>query len=133
MKSKPRTAIEKEWHDLVSLMGMETSWLRKTFGQHVKRPYQFNLQHMLGSQAKRKVNGASVKVGEFAVFPVPIEIHSVELGEYENHPLNLTRRKKAFEAEFGTEKELFLSFIEELRKNDVPLPFGDDVIEAIVR
>jgi hypothetical protein len=128
MKSKNRSAIEKAWHNTVAQYGRESGWLNKVFGGKVLDPYQFQLDHALGAQTKRKINLVSVKVGEFAVLPMPIELHDLT----SKHPLNRTTNPAAFKREFGCPLILWRDFVLEMRERGVELPFGDDIIKAIV-
>ncbi len=130
MKSKNRTSVETAWHTTVCQYGRDYGWLNKVFGGVATDPYQYQLDHVIGAQAKRKVNLVSQKVGEFVVIPVPIELHDIT----SNHKLNRTLRPAAFKGEFGDPLKLWEGMVLEMRDEyNIPLPFGDDLIEAVMR
>lgn len=129
MKSKNRTAAEKAWHTTVADFARRSHWLNTIFGGIVSDPYQFHLDHIIGAQAKRKINGVTVKVGEWSVLPLPVEIHCIT----SNHALNRTLKPKAFRDAFGNEKDLWGLFIVGMKSAGIELPFDQDIYNAIVK
>jgi len=129
MRSKPRTTAEKLWHDNIVMFAKESAWLGEMYSGIVKDPYNFQLDHVIGAQAKRKVNGVSVKVGEWAVMPIPTEIHDIT----SNHRLSRTLKPAAYRAEFGNEKQVWYSFYKAMERQGYETPLSDEVIEGILR
>lgn len=128
MISKNKTAAEKAWHTTVADFARRSHWLNTMYGGIVSDPYQFQLDHILGAQAKRKINGVTTKVGEWAVMPIPVEIHDIT----SNHALNRTLKPKAYRDAFGRETDVFASFIGTMQAAGISLPFDDDIFNAIV-
>lgn len=129
MKSKNRTAAEIAWHTTVADFARRSHWLNTMFGGIVSDPYQFHLDHLIGAQAKRKVNGVTVKVGEWAVLPLPIELHDIS----SNHAMNRTLKPKAFRDAFGHEKDLWANFTSLMVGAGIELPFDQDIYNAIIK
>ena len=127
MRSKQRTAIEKQWHSDVAEFASNGSFMVSIYGGHCSNPREFQLDHILGAQAKRKVNLVSEKVGEFAVIPVPIELHDIT----SNHPLNVTTNKKKFESVIGNRLDIWLRMVFLMESSGYTIPFDKHVKEAI--
>ena len=127
MKSKPKTADEKAWCERVAKFASESVWLGKHFGNHCSDPYRFHIHHIFGAQAKRKINYRSVKIGEYAILPIPIELHDVS----SNHELNITYRKNDFIRTFQTQEFLFQNMISDMEAQAIIVPPAD-IVEAIV-
>lgn len=128
MRSKPRTAAEKAWHEVVAEFAETSVWLEAMYSGIVKDPYNFQIDHIIGAQAKRKVNGVSVKVGEWAVMPIPAELHDIS----SNHRLNRTLQPAAYRAAFGHEKYIWQRFHESI-KREMGTPITPEMVEAILR
>ena len=128
MINKPRTAQEKQWHNTVAEWAKESDWLQDTFGPFVSMPYDFHIDHIIGASKKRKINLVSVKVGEFAVIPMPIQLHGIT----SNHPLNRTLRPATFRDYIGDEKLLFKRMIHAMKDDGIEIPFSDEIIKSIV-
>ena len=128
MKSKGNnpTALELKWRGIVADFANDTHWLEANFGGHNVNTSQFQLDHFLGAQAKRKPFG---RVGEFAIIPVPIKLH--ERGG--SHKLNRTENKKAFNNVFGSANELFRYMVEDMQLLDYEIPFSQNIIDAIIK
>ena len=127
MISKNRTAAEKAWHTTIAEYARNSDWLAHMYGGIVRDPYQFQLDHILGAQAKRKIDGVTVKVGEFAVMPLPVEIHDIT----SNHYLNRTLKPANYRGAFGHEKQVWLKFILAMQRDGIVLPFDEKIIGAI--
>lgn len=127
-KGSNKTAAEKAWHRTVSEFANNSTWLNDMYGGHVRDPHQWQLDHIVGAMAKRKINGVSVKIGEFAVMPISLEIHDLT----SNHPLNRTLRPAAYRKAFGHEKQVWLSMLNAMKRAGIELPFGDDLIYSVV-
>lgn len=128
MRSKNKTSAEKAWHNTVAQFGRESGWLNKHFGGYVRDPYQFHIDHILGAQAKRKVDLVSTKVGEWAVIPLPIEIHDYN----QRNPVNKSTNPEAYKQAFGSGKELFADMIKTMQSRGIELPFDEGVFNAIM-
>lgn len=126
MRSKQRTKLEKDWHSAIAEWASSSNWLENKFGGHCVGVYQFHLDHVLGAQAKRKINLVSEKVGEWVVIPVPIDLHMTKT----NNPLSICKGAKAFEKQFGTRINLWLDMVFKMKQDGYNLPFSDDVIKA---
>lgn len=132
MRDSTKTAAETRWHQQIADFARNTGWLYETFGSYSGYG-EFQIQHIEGAKACRKIYGAKVKIGQWYCIPVPIALHDVQVASHENHPLNVTRRKKAFEAKFGTQYDLWRSMIDAMVVEGYEIPFENDVIEAVKR
>lgn len=128
-KGKSKTAAEKAWLDQVVDFAMYSDWLSGMYYTSCNHPYQFQIDHILGAQAKRKVNGVTTKVGEFAIMPIPIELHDLT----SNHPLNRTLKPKAYRDKFGHETDVWRKMLDAMVLEGYELPFDNDLIEAVMR
>ena len=132
-KGKSKTAAEKEWLEMVVSYATESGWLTNMYAGYCNNPTQFQIDHVLGAQAKRKINGVSVKVGEFAIMPIPMELHDIT----SNHPLNRTLKPRAYRDEFGHETEVWERLVRDMKNwlqiSGETLPFDNDLIEAVMR
>ena len=127
-KGKSKTAAEKSWLETVIDFAQSSMWLRSVYGPHCQNCEQFQIDHLLGSQAKRKVEFKTVKVGEFVIMPVPITLHDIT----SNHPLNRTLRPAAFRRVFGHELSVWNQMLAEMENDGYELPFSKDLIDAVV-
>lgn len=127
-KGKSKTAVEKAWLETVVDFALETAWLKKMYSEHCNEPCTFQIDHALGAQAKRKINGITTKVGEFAIMPIPMELHDIT----SNHPLNRTLRPAAFRKVFGHELSVWNQMLAEMENEGYELPFSKDLIDAVV-
>lgn len=128
MKSKNKTAAEQRWLDTVVEFATDSTWLSDMYAGHVADPYQFQIDHILGAQAKRKINGLTTKVGEVAIMPIPIELHDIT----SNHALNRTLKPANFRNAFGHEKQVWLSMINRMDREGYDIPWGADIILGVV-
>ncbi len=95
---KQANAKQKQWmKDIASFIG--EVGLGGLYGPEYENRYDFQLHHVLGRSAKHN----KVAIGHEFIIPVPVELHDVN----SNHPLNVTHRKKAFIAEFGSQSSIF--------------------------
>ena len=127
MKSKGNnpTAAELKWREVVADFANESSWLDRKFSCHCLQPSRFEIDHIIGAKAKRKPYG---KVGEWAIIPLPYELHNIMAGG----KLNRTLNPSAFRNEFGHEKDLFKSLIYCMKMEGYEIPFSDEIVTAIV-
>ena len=127
-KGKSKTAVEKAWLGMVVDYATESGWLTNMYAGYCSNPTQFQIDHILGAQAKRKINGVTTKVGEFAIMPIPMELHDVT----SNHPLNRTLRPAAFRKVFGHELSVWNQMLAEMENEGYELPFSKELIDAVV-
>lgn len=127
-KGKSKTAAEKAWLETVVDFAESSQWLRKMYELHSVNPTIFQIDHVLGAQAKRKINGITTKVGEFAIMPIPMELHDIT----SNHPLNRTLRPAAFRKVFGHELSVWNQMLIEMENEGYELPFSKELIDAVV-
>lgn len=129
MYSKPKNSKEKAWLQTVVDFASRTTWLNDTYGGHCMNPLNFEIDHIIGAQAKRKINGVTTKVGEYAIMPIPYELHNISC----DHSLNRTLRPASFRKQFGNEVIVWKSMIDYMEGIGLILPFDDDMIGAIMR
>lgn len=127
-KGKSKTAVEKAWIEKVVDFAQSSQWLSRMYGAHATHPTTFQIDHVLGAQAKRKVEGITTKVGEFAIMPIPMELHDIT----SNHPLNRTLRPAAFRKVFGHELSVWNQMLAEMENEGYELPFSKELIDAVV-
>lgn len=128
MRSKQRTALEKKWHSDVARFATESDWLIKKFGGFCVMPSEFQLDHVIGAQAKRKVNLVSEKVGEWVVIPVPIDLHMTK----RNNPYSICKSRRVFEKQFGNCITMWVEMVQRMKREGYTIPFSDDVIKAVL-
>lgn len=129
MYSKPPKSTEKAWRNTVAEFAETSGWLNYIYGDCCVTPRVFEIDHIVGAQAKRKINGVSVKVGEFAIMPIPYEIHNIK----SNHELNRTLRPAAYRKVFGHEKYVWRDMLDAMVIAGYELPFDNDLIEGVMR
>lgn len=110
----------KDWLSTVSTWALEYGGL-SVLGFD---PCHIHIHHPKGRKAKHN----KVLIGCWWVLPVPIHLHDV----HSNHPLNVTHHRKAFEARYGSESELFIKMLNSMRSMGIEIPFGRDVEEAVI-
>lgn len=128
MRSKNKTAAEKQWHDSIAVFSQNSDFCLRHFGGYCEDPYAVHIHHVEGAQAKRKVNYVTEKIGEWFVLPVPIELHDIS----SNNNLNVTTNKKRFENVFGQQKTLWLDMVNQMRIMGYEIPFGQDTIDGVL-
>ncbi len=111
---------EKQWHELIAqyvkVRGSVLGGGMKT------EPIQYH--HVAGRTYKQN----KVLIGPWFVIPLPFSLHDVS----SNDSLNVTHHRHAFSEAFGSQRDLWLDMIEWFKKRDIELPFGDDVITAVM-
>lgn len=128
MRSKQRTQLEKDWHKSVAKFATESNWLVNKFGGYCVMPNQFQLDHVIGAQAKRKVNLISEKVGEFVVLPIPVNLHDIT----SNNQYAIHKSRRVFEKQFGNCITMWVEMVKTMKQEGYVIPFGDDVIKAVL-
>lgn len=128
MRSKQRTATEKKWHEDIAHFATNSNWLCSKFGGYCVAANQFQLDHILGAQAKRKVNLVTEKIGEWVVIPVPIDLHDIT----SNNPLSITKGRRKFEKQFGNCLEMWDEMLIKMKQFGYEIPFSNDVIKAVL-
>lgn len=129
MISNNKTAAEKRWCSSVANFATNSGWLTDKFGGYCANPYLFQIHHIEGRQAKRKINFVTEKIGEWFIAPVPFELHDVHQTQ---NKLNVTHNKKAFEKTFGTQKELWFDMVKAMELEGYEIPFNEDTMEGVI-
>jgi len=114
-------AIHKKWMNDVA------EWYREVGfrGPHLGNIWHdFQLHHVGG----RKLKQNKVPIGDWFILPLPVHLHDVG----SDHPYNVTHHKNAFTDRHGLQSELFKEMIDSMVDHGADLPFGDDVINAIM-
>lgn len=127
-KGKSKTVDEKAWLEMVVEFAQISPWLYKVYSSHCDNCDHFQIDHLLGSKAKRKVGFETTKVGEFVIMPIPIALHDIT----SNHPLNRTLRPAAFRKVFGHELSVWNQMLIEMENEGYELPFSKELIDAVV-
>jgi hypothetical protein len=120
MAMKQANAAQKQW------MNDITEWANESLHMIYDGGYAqdgvFQRHHVLGRSAKHN----KVAIGHWFILPVPFDLHDVS----SNDQYNVTHNKKAFVKRFGSQRDLFLQMVEEMRDGGYELP-PYDVCEAI--
>lgn len=112
-------SAQKKWMEQIS------SWYENIgFSDERLNQYQFQLHHCAGRTFKHN----KVAIGHWFILPLPVEYHDIS----SNHPLNVTHHKNKFTDEFGLQSELFKEMIDSMIDCGISLPFGQDVMDAIM-
>ena len=113
------TIAQKRWVNDVA------EWFREIgFNDFCLDGYNFQIHHCGG----RKLKHNKVAIGHWFILPLPFELHDVS----SNSPVCVTHHKHAFTDMFGLQSELFKEMIESMVDHGATLPFGQDVIDAIM-
>ena len=126
-KNHTKTAAEKAWLYMVVEFANDSPWLINKYGVDVEVPYQYQIDHVVGSKIKRKIGMVSMRVGELAIMPTPIELHDNLFAHCIYH------RGKGFRERYGHEKTVWLEMIRAMQSEGYEIPFSEEVIQAIIR
>ena len=129
MNSGKLTKLESEWRAMVVDFAESSTWLNDMYGNDCITPQAFEIDHILGAKAKRKINGETVKVGELAIMPLSFELHNIR----SNHELNRTLRPAAYRKMYGHEKQVWRDMLDAMVDAGYELPFNNDLIEGVMR
>jgi hypothetical protein len=127
-KGHTKTKAEKDWLDVVVEFGATTNWLKSKYPE-VASNAAFQIDHIIGGKAKRKINGISQRVGEFAIMAIPAKLH--ESGG--SHIFNRTEKPGNYRKKYGHEKQVWLNMIRAMQNEGYEIPFNEDVIQSIIR
>jgi hypothetical protein len=127
-KGHVKTKAEKDWLDVVVEFGATTNWLKSKYPE-VASNAAFQIDHIIGGKAKRKINGISQRVGEFAIMAIPAKLH--ESGG--SHIFNRTEKPGNYRKKYGHEKQVWLNMIRAMQSDGYEIPFSEEVIQAIIR
>ncbi len=109
----------------------ERDWYKR-IAEYTEKHGEFPLQHFtpydMHHVKGRKYKHNKVAVGGWFVIPVSKTYHDVN----SKNPFNVTHFKKRYEIEFGQQVDQFLAMAMTIRDEDERLPFGDDVLHAIM-
>lgn len=114
---EPGAKAVKEWHEQIA------EYVRQ-YGPVVRGQGEVQHHHVKGRKAVHR----KVHIGQWFVIPLPYEFHDV----HSNSDLNVTHHKKKFVATYGKQSELWLEMVERMRRDGMKIPFGHDVINAIM-
>ena len=128
-KGHVKTKIEKDWMDAVVEFAGSSDFLMKKYGHVVSDPWNFEVDHILGARAKRKISGVSFRVGELAIMPIPYAIHNV----MSNNQLNRTTNPGNYRYAFGHEKQVWHVMVRVMQDEGYEIPFNESVIQSIIR
>lgn len=106
------TAVKK-WETMVA-----------DFGCVVTKEPDIQLHHVFGRTYKHR----KVHIGQFYILPLAIRYHDVS----SNNPFNVTYFPKRFAIEFGYQRSLFAKMCKAMVSCGTVLPFGDEVMDAIM-
>ena len=127
-KGHVKTQLEKDWMKTVVEFANESAFLSGMYG-HITHSYShFEMDHIIGAKAKRKINGVSCRVGELAIMPVPYSLHNIRV-LHPDHRANPGRYRKRF----GHEKQVWLTMIRAMQDEGYEIPFSEEVIQSIIR
>jgi hypothetical protein len=127
-KGHTKTKAEKDWLDVVVEFGATTNWLKSKYPE-VASNAAFQIDHIIGGKAKRKINGISQRVGEFAIMAIPAKLH--ESGG--SHIFNRTEKPGNYRKKYGHEKQVWLNMIRAMQNEGYEIPFSESVIQSIIR
>ncbi len=127
-KGHVKTKAEKDWLDVVVEFGATTNWIKSKYPE-VASNAAFQIDHIIGGKAKRKINGVSWRVGEFAIMAIPAKLH--ESGG--SHIFNRTEKPGNYRKKYGHEKQVWLEMIRAMQDEGYEIPFSEEVIQAIIR
>lgn len=116
--AKP-TAEQKRWMERIAQYAEEHG----AFPKH-KGNYDFQLHHVRGRTYKHN----KVAIGHWLILPIETKYHDVN----SNNPWNVTHWPKRYAIEFGKQKDQFVAMCMVIKEEDNGLPFGDDVLNAIM-
>ena len=111
------TAEQKRWESTVREFGCVL------FGNDQGEHGAIQIHHVVGLTAKKD----GVLIGPWYILSLHWRLHDPR----SSHSMNITNRRKDFLAKYGTEKELFLKMISDMREQGRTIPFGADVLSAI--
>jgi hypothetical protein len=121
------TASQKQWMTDIAEWYQEVGFrcvFLGNLGHDDIQGYNFQLHHVGG----RKLKQNKIPIGDWFILPLPVRLHDVG----SNHPYNVTHHKHAFTDHFGLQSELFKEMIDSMVDHGAELPFGQDVINAIM-
>ena len=120
-KTQPNAA-QKKWMALVMIyadyygpVAFDSEWCEND---------SLECHHVVGRSYKHN----KVHIGHWFILPLPCHLHSVN----SNHPQNVTYYRKRFTERFGNQRDLWFQMITRMQENGHELPFGQDVIDAVM-
>jgi len=114
------SALQTKW------LSMITDWYNDAGYEdyQLNRCYNVQRHHCCGRKAKHN----KVAIGHWFVLPLPFIYHDVS----SNDIYNVTHHRHNFTGHFGLQSELFKEMISSMILFGYELPFGQDVIDAIM-
>ena len=120
LNKPPSKAVEKAWFALLASFGCVI--LSKEFGMPVTGGVQ--IHHPGGRELKKN----KLYIGRYFCYPLAWKLHDI----YSPHPYNVSNHKNKFVEIYGRECDLFHARCMEIVAAGHKLPFGDDVMQAIM-
>lgn len=111
---------QKKWLETITEWYHDTGYVNGS----LNGCYRVQRHHVVGRKGKHN----KVAIGQWFVLPLPFYYHDVSES---NNEFNVTHYRNSFTSEFGLQSELFIYMIKSMREQDIELPFGIDVINAI--
>ena len=128
-KGHTKTKSEKDWLDVVVEFASNLDFLSNKYGHVTANHFNWEIDHIIGAKAKRKINGVSWRVGELAIMPIPFELHNV----MSKNPFNRTTNPGIYRKAFGHEKQAWLEMIRAMQNEGYEIPFSEEIIQSIIR
>lgn len=113
-------ALETRWHGIIADWYESIGYSNAT----LNGCYRCQHHHVIGRRGKHN----KLHIGGFFVLPLPAEFHD----PHSNSVYNVTHRRHNFTGHFGLQSELFKEMIDSMVEFGYDLPFGQDVIDAIM-
>ncbi len=117
-------AAQKKWMQTITEWYFDWGWRSGSLSYDLVGFGSIQRHHVLGRKAKHN----KVAIGEWFVLPLPFIYHDVS----SDSPYNVTYHKYMFTEQFGLQSELFKGMIDSMVETGITLPFGQDVIDAII-
>lgn len=113
-------ALQTKW------LGMVTDWYNDVgyINQDLNGCYSVERHHVTGRKSKHN----KIAIGHWFVLPLPFIYHHISSNDIHN----VTNFRHNFTGHFGLQSELFREMIDSMVSFGYELPFGQDVIEAIM-
>lgn len=113
-------AVQRKW------LAMVTEWYESIgyLDEDLNGDYSVERHHVVGRKGKHN----KIPIGHWFILPLPFRFHNIQSGDIHN----VTNFKHNFTGRFGLQSELFKEMIDSMVYFGYKLPFGRDVIDAIM-
>ncbi|MGR3303783.1 MAG: hypothetical protein ACUZ8I_14960 [Candidatus Scalindua sp.] len=106
------------WHKMISNYVQQRGTVVRGMGLT-----QFH--HVAGRTYKQN----KIHIGGYFIIPLPFELHDISSDSL----LNVTHYRNSFTKVYGNQRDLWLDMIEWMQREGWKLPFGQDVIDAVMQ